>query len=80
MIQAVITALIGVFLLAMCTIGYYKTKLMWPLRIVALVGAVGLLDPATWTDVVGLAILVAIHVIQTILSKRQGFGGPEAIL
>jgi TRAP-type uncharacterized transport system fused permease subunit len=70
MTQAVITALIGVFLLSMCTIGHYKVRLAWPLRAVALLGAVGLLDPGTATDVAGIVILTAIHVIQTFLSKR----------
>ncbi len=56
----------------MCTIGHYKTQLPWILRIVALVGAVGLLDPGTLTDVAGLAVLVILHVIQTIRAKKQG--------
>ncbi|MDL2263953.1 TRAP transporter permease [Synergistaceae bacterium OttesenSCG-928-I11] len=72
MIQAVITALIGVFLLAMCTIGYYKAQLPWILRIVALVGAVALLDPGTMTDAIGLGVLVSLHFIQTIRAKKQG--------
>ena len=72
MIQAVITALIGVFLLAMCTIGYYKTQLPWILRIVALVGAIALLDPGTMTDAIGLGVLVSLHFIQTIRAKKQG--------
>ena len=72
MVQAVITALIGVFLLAMCTIGYYKTTMPWALRILALVGAVGLLDPGTWTDVLGLVILVGIHAFQSLRAKRIG--------
>jgi TRAP transporter 4TM/12TM fusion protein len=72
MIQSVITALIGVFLLAMCTIGYYKAQLPWILRLVALVGAVALLDPGTTTDIIGLAVLVSLHIIQTIRAKKQG--------
>jgi len=71
MIQAVLTALIGVFLLAMCTIGFYKTSMPWYLRVLALVGAVGLLDPGTTTDLIGLALLAGIHVIQTIRSKKN---------
>lgn len=35
MIQAIASALVGVFLLAMCTIGFYKTHLPWYLRILA---------------------------------------------
>ena len=71
MIQAVITAMIGVFLLAMCTIGHYKTDMPWIMRIIALVGAVGLLDPGTLTDFIGLAILACIHIVQTIRLKKQ---------
>jgi TRAP-type uncharacterized transport system fused permease subunit len=71
MIQAVVTALIGVFLLATATIGFYKTKLVMPLRFVALAGALGLLDPGTLTDVIGIVVLVSIHIIQTILAKRK---------
>ena len=70
MIQAVATALIGVFLLAMCTIGHYKAKIVWPLRVFALIGAVSLLHPGTESDVFGLAVLVSIYFIQTMLSKR----------
>lgn len=72
MTQSVITALIGVFLLAMCTIGYYKTTVPWYLRALALFGAITLLDPGTVTDIVGLAILASIHFIQTLRAKRNG--------
>jgi TRAP transporter 4TM/12TM fusion protein len=72
MIQAVITALIGVFLLAMCTIGFFKSRMHWILRIIAFVGALALLDPGTLTDIIGLTILVLIYVVQTIKAKRDG--------
>jgi TRAP transporter 4TM/12TM fusion protein len=71
MIQSVITALIGVYLLAMCTIGHYKAHLAWPLRIVAFIGAIGLLVPGTLSDVVGIVILIMIHVIQTLIGKKS---------
>lgn len=72
MIQSIATALIGVFLLAMCTIGFYKAPLPWFLRIIALAGAIALLDPGTTTDIVGLAVLVGMHVIQTYRAKKRG--------
>ena len=75
MIQAVVTALIGVFLLAMCTIGHYKAPLHWILRAGAFLGALALLDPGTLTDVVGLALLVFIHLFQTAKAKK---GTPSA--
>jgi TRAP transporter 4TM/12TM fusion protein len=71
MIQAVITALIGVFLLSMSTIGYFKTRLSWPLRIVALIGAVGLLHPGTMTDLLGIGVLALIYTIQHIIKQRE---------
>lgn len=78
MIQSVLTALIGVFLLAMCTIGFYKTTLPWILRIIALVGAVALLDPGTVTDIIGLVILVSIHFIQVVRAKKEDKPGISA--
>ncbi len=69
MLQAVITALIGVFLLAMATIGFYKTKLAMPLRALALGGAMLLLIPGTKTDLIGVAVLAAICVIQRLRAK-----------
>lgn len=71
MIQAVLTALIGVFLLSMATIGFYRTHMNWPLRGLAFLGALGLLDPGTLTDLLGLAALVTIHIIQVIRSRKN---------
>ena len=65
----IISPLIGVFLLAMATIGFYKTKLAMPLRALALGGAMLLLIPGTKTDLVGVAVLAAICVIQHIRAK-----------
>ncbi len=70
MAQAITTALIGVFLLAMCTIGFYKISMPWWLRALALLGALGLLDPGTATDIFGLAVLAVVHFIQRFREKR----------
>lgn len=70
MAQAIITALIGVFLLSMFTIGYFKADLSWPLRCLALIGALGLLHPGTLTDIAGLCILSFIYLIQTAKTKK----------
>jgi len=69
MVQAIFTALLGVFLLAMATIGFYKAYLAWYMRIIALGGALGLLIPGTLTDLAGLAVLVLIYFIQTAKAK-----------
>jgi len=69
MIQAIFTALLGVFLLAMATIGFYKAHLPWYLRLLAFCGALGLLIPGTLSDLGGIAVLVLIFFIQTAKAK-----------
>lgn len=66
---AIITAILGVFLLGMSTIGFYKTKMAWWLRIIALGGALGLLIPGWQSDMLGLIILIITHFIQV---KKAG--------
>ena len=70
MVQAICTALIGVFLLAMSTIGYFKAYMPWYLRILAFIGALGLLTPGTITDLCRLAVLVLIYVFQKKKKKK----------
>ncbi|MEG1799642.1 MAG: C4-dicarboxylate ABC transporter permease, partial [Synergistaceae bacterium] len=70
MVQAICTALIGVFLLAMSTIGYFKAQMPWYLRALAFVGALGLLTPGTITDLCGLAVLALIYFIQSHKAKK----------
>lgn len=72
MVQAIVTALIGVVLLSMCTIGHYKTALSLPLRFLALIGAVALLHPDTLSDICGIALLMIIHLLQSIRARRAG--------
>jgi len=69
MVQAIFTAMLGVFLLSMFTIGYYKASIPLYLRLVAFAGALGLLIPGSMTDAGGLAVLVLIYVIQTAKAK-----------
>ncbi len=69
MVQAVITALLGVFLLAMSTVGFFKAQLAWYLRILALAGAIGLLIPGTMSDLSGLVVLALIFFVQTAKAK-----------
>ena len=70
MIQAICTALIGVFLLAMFTIGYFKAPLAWYMRLLAFGGALGLMIPGTVSDLAGLAVLALIYVVQRIKEKK----------
>lgn len=70
MIQAIATALLGVFLLATSTIGYFRAPISWPLRALALAGALSLLDPGTVTDIIGLSVLAVMLVFQTMKMKK----------
>ncbi|MDR1472855.1 MAG: TRAP transporter permease [Synergistaceae bacterium] len=70
MTQAIITSLIGVFLLGMSTIGFFKAQMHPILRIVALVGALGLIHPGTTTDAFGLTVLVLLYLWQTYKAKN----------
>ncbi len=71
MVQAICTALIGVFLLAMFSIGFFKAHLAWYMRILAFGGAIGLLIPGTTSDLAGLAVLAVIYIVQTAMAKKR---------
>ena len=71
MVQAICTALIGVFLLAMFSIGFFKAHLAWYMRILAFGGAIGLLIPGTTSDLAGLAVLAVIYIVQTAKAKKK---------
>jgi len=75
-IQACVTAAIGVYLLAVGTIGFYRAEVHTILRILAIGGALCLLIPGTVTDLVGLTILGAIYFIQVAKAKRAGTNAP----
>jgi len=71
LIQGVCTALIGVYLLSMTTVGHYKGHLNWLLRILAFCGALGLLIPGTISDLLGLGVLIFIHLWQSYAAKPR---------
>jgi len=70
-ILATITAMIGVMLLGMSTVGYYKGNLNLWKRVLAFAGAIGLLIPGWQSDTFGLAILALIYIIQNRASKKS---------
>ena len=64
-----ITAVIGVFLIGVAAEGYlFAPAALW-LRLVATVGALGLLHPGWQTDIVGAVVLLAVIFIQKQKSK-----------
>lgn len=69
-VLAIITALIGVFLLGMSTVGYYKIAMPSWMRALALGGALGLLVPGIVSDSVGIFVLATIHLFQTARARK----------
>ena len=62
---AVTTALIGVFLLGMSTIGFFRAPICLILRILALAGALGLMIPGWKSDLAGFLVLALLWVVQS---------------
>ncbi|MCI6259632.1 MAG: TRAP transporter permease [Pyramidobacter sp.] len=56
--QAMVSAVVGVFLLSCFTENFFMAPLRWYERLLALAGSLALLYPGTLSDAVGLAILV----------------------
>ena len=52
-----------------------SAPMAWYIRILAFAGAIGLLIPGTMTDLVGLALLVLIVVVQVFKAKRMKAAG-----
>lgn len=71
---AVVTALIGVVLLAMSTIGYFRGSLSVWKRVLAFVGAILLLIPGWKSDLFGLAVLALLYFLQTSSSRKAALG------
>jgi len=68
--MALMTALMGVFLLGMSTVGFYKISMPFWLRIIAMGGALGLLVPGVVSDATGLGVLILLHVVQSFREKK----------
>lgn len=71
---AVGTAMLGVMLLGMSTVGYFRGALsMWK-RALALAGALFLLVPGWQSDLFGIAVLVLLYFSQTFSSRKAALG------
>lgn len=70
--QIVVTALIGIFGVAAGLGGYMRDHLQWPLRILSVAGGLCLIDPGTYTDLIGIGCIGAVLLIQIFVSKRKG--------
>jgi TRAP-type uncharacterized transport system fused permease subunit len=69
--QVLLTASIGVVLLACATEGWLGAHLSWPLRGLAAAAALCLITPGTVTDLVGLALGAAVWVYVRLVRSRH---------
>lgn len=70
-VQIAITAFIGVFAVASALEGYCFARMHMITRIVIAAGGLMLIHPALLTDVIGIAVVVAILVFNRVVEKRQ---------
>lgn len=77
-VQAVISALVGVFGVAAGLRGYVFSNLMVWQRLVIIAGGLCLVYPGTVTDIVGIAVVLAICVLSKIGSKHNNKPVAEA--
>ena len=69
-VQICVTALLGIFGVAACLNGYLFKKINAVFRIVLLAGGLTLIIPGTATDLIGLALVGGVFVIQMLTAKR----------
>ncbi|MCF4113219.1 MULTISPECIES: TRAP transporter permease [Dethiosulfovibrio] len=65
-----VTAVIGVYSLAVFTEGFFLLNLGWIERLVALVASMALIVSGTWTDMVGVALLSGLYLYQRFQMRR----------
>lgn len=68
--QICVTALLGIFGVASCLNGYLFKKINAVFRIALLAGGLTLIIPGTATDLIGLALVGGVFVIQMLTAKR----------
>ncbi len=69
--QIVLSALLGIFGVAAALNGHLVKKIHPILRIVLIVGGLGMLIPGTITDVAGLVLVAAIYAYQYFTAKKE---------
>ncbi|QNB46308.1 TRAP transporter fused permease subunit [Thermanaerosceptrum fracticalcis] len=67
--KALITALIGMFGIGASTTGFFVTRCYWWERLLLFPAGVCLIDPGSFTDTIGLVIIVVIYGLQKLRSR-----------
>ena len=65
-----VSTLLGIFGIAAALNGHLFKKVGWPLRILLVVGGLGMMIPGTVTDLAGLLLVGAIVAYQYLSNKR----------
>ena len=66
-----ITSVMGIYGVAAGLAGYTFTEMPWYNRILIAAGGLMLLAPSTWTDIVGLIMVVGVIVFQYLMGKKK---------
>ena len=69
--QICISALLGIFGIAAALNGHLYKKVPWYFRLLLVAGGLGMMIPGTWTDLVGLALVALVIVVQYWSAKRE---------
>ncbi len=69
--QSVCTSLVGMWGVSIAMIGYFIRNCSWWERVIFFVGGILLIDPGTFTDIIGICMLVAISAFQFFMRKRE---------
>ena len=69
--QICISALLGIFGIAAALNGHLYKKVPWYFRLLLVAGGLGMMIPGTLTDVVGLALVALVVVVQYWSAKRE---------
>ncbi|MQA04920.1 MAG: TRAP transporter fused permease subunit [Streptosporangiales bacterium] len=70
LIWTIITAMIGATLVGVGVVGYVKTAVFWPLRLVAIAGGLALIHSGLVSDVIGLAAFALVFGLQWFSGRK----------
>ncbi len=70
-VSIIITSFIGIYAVASGMEGYHSVKLPWWQRFMILAGGMCLIVPETITDIIGIALVAAVIVLQKFAEKKQ---------
>ena len=80
LIVIIVTALIGIICVASALTGYFKTKMSIIERLIFLIGGVLLITTHLTSNLVGIALIVGVYIIQRSKDKKNFNGKPNLIV